>query len=95
MYIFGLIILTFFAVIGLTVFINEIVRSGHEDDKMTLTLTSLTAGDAEIRVRRAARICSDIRCSRLLCQCDDVTAIEICETLRADYPVIEIQAKVD
>ena len=95
MYIFGLIILTFFAVIGLTVFINEIIRSGHDDDRMMIMLTSLNADNAEMRVRYAAKVCTDIRCSRLLCQCDDVTAREICERLKDTYPVIKIYDKND
>ena len=89
-YIFGLIILTFFAVIGLAGFITAVMRGCGSDDKLKLVLSELTAGTAEARVRRAVSICEDIRCEHLICECADNEAARICEKLRDDHGIISI-----
>lgn len=94
MYILGMITLTFFAIIGLASFITAICRRTYvKDDRAVLVLRELTADNAEHRVRRAAAVCEELRCERLICECADDTAAEICDLLSADYPVIEIQEK--
>ena len=95
MYIIGLIILTFFALIGILAFINSIIKLRDPDRKATMILSDLSAGDAEMRIRRAARICSEIRCERLICMCADADSLFICKALSAVYPVIEARKAED
>ena len=93
MYIAGMLILTFFALIGLCAFITaiaDLIHSGTDNGAM-LILSGLSEADAEARVRRAARICRDKRCGRLICVVDpDDPAKIICENLTPEYPFIEI-----
>ena len=91
LYILCLIMLTFFAVIGLLTFINAIVLGlSSKNDDMNIILPSLTGSDAEHRVRKAVYICEEIGCRRLICKCADDEARLICSKLKASYPVIEI-----
>ena len=91
MYILGMIVLTFFAVIGAASFITAISRSiSGKDDCFVLVLKDLTENDAEIRVRRAVQLCGELRCEQLICECADDAAVRICEILREKHPIIEI-----
>ena len=92
MTIFSMIILVFFAVIGLCTFIASIIgtcfKSAGEAD---LILRSLSPDSAEQRIRTAAHICQTHRGYRLICVCaDSDPAYDICALMQKDYPFIEI-----
>ena len=90
MYILGMIVLSFFALIGAASFLSALLSSGA-DPETALLLENLTIDNAEIRIRRAARLCDRIRCDRLICRCADEEAEKICTMLMKEYRIIEIQ----
>lgn len=90
MYIVGLIILTFFAVLGLSAFLTPLLSEARNDPQLKLILEKLTASDAEIRVRRGVRLCRELRIERLICECADAEAIAVCERLKNDCRMIEV-----
>ena len=96
MYIIGLIILSFFALVGAVGFITALFgRSFDDSNPSELVLKALTAETAEVRVRRAAERCAQLRCEHLRCECLDDEALLICEKLRREYPVIEAVDKAE
>lgn len=98
MYIAGMIILVFFAVIGLGCFLSGIakrsLKSGCEG--MILLIPSIDEATAEAHIRSAAVIRQDMQGCRVVCVCgEDDPARVICETLRREYPFLEIVSRFD
>lgn len=90
MMILGLIILSFFALLGLLSFASALIgRAYREYNPSTLVLRKLNAESAEVRVRCAAARCVELRCGHLLCECADEEALFICKKLMHEYPIIE------
>lgn len=95
MYILGMIFLIFFAVIGLCAFITAVVDSLHRNtcDEITLLLQGLDENNAEISIRRAARIAQENSGVQIVIMCEkDDPAYPICEMMQKDYPFIEIRS---
>lgn len=92
MYILCMIILIFFAIIGLCAFITALVDSFYKASGETiLTLKDLSADSAENRIRSTARICSHHKGMRLVCICDeDNPAYDICRLMQKEYPFLAI-----
>ena len=92
LYIIVLIIMTFFAVIGLITFINALILGNDlRNEDVKLVLDSLSGNSAERRVRKAVNICEELSCRRLVCECSDEEARFICKKLKERYPIIEIE----
>lgn len=92
MYILSMIILIFFAIIGLCAFIGAILDAVCKSTgSVVLTIGDLSADNAEARIRCAARVCQHHRGYRLRCICDeDQPAYDICRLMQKDYPFMEI-----
>ena len=84
MYLFSMIILIFFAVIGLCAFISALLdavyRSGGQAE---LIITKLTPDSAEARILHAARICQH-HCK------EGEPAYDICKLMQKEYPFMQI-----
>ena len=92
MYILGMIILTFFAVIGAAHFISAILHSAAGyDEQLVMVLTELGADNAEYRLRNALSLCREMRCSHLRCECRDSEALYICNSFARHEPMIEVR----
>ena len=91
MYIVGIIMIAFFAVIGVLTFIAAITKLNTADEETDMTLRNIRAQNAEQRVRKAAKLCDRMRCQHLICRCLDEEAVIICERLRKEYRIIEIE----
>ncbi len=94
MYLFCMILLIFFAIIGLSAFINTIINAAHNsiDDEILLIIGNLNENNAEARIRKAARICMNTKGAQIICVCDDKNpAYSICEIMKREYPFIEIK----
>ena len=95
MYILGMIVLVFFAIIGLCAFITALIDTMHRSAcvEITLLLQELEAHNAEVSIRRAVRIAQENRGVRIVIVCDkDDPAYAICEMMQKDYPLIEIRS---
>ena len=96
MYIFAMLVLIFFAVIGITAFITAAGDALYRTKRgFFLVLPALDADNAEARVREAARLCKRKPGLRLICVCakgDDAAAI--CERLKQEYPFITVKSEV-
>ena len=92
MVIFGMLILIFFAIIGLCAFISSLLDIFYNNKSEALIiLRDLSADNAEARVRSAARLCLRKPSMRLLCVCDEENpAYDICLLLKKEYPFLEI-----
>lgn len=92
MFIFCMIILIFFAVIGLCAFITSILDYCYKgDQESVLIIKNLSADNAEARIRSAARICQHHKGMRLRCICgEDDPAFDICVLMQKEYPLMEI-----
>lgn len=93
MYILGMIVLIFFAIIGLCAFITAVIDAAHSstEDEILIVLRKLTADNAESRIRKSARICMSTKGAGLICVCDSgEPAYSICEMMKRDHPFIEI-----
>lgn len=90
MNVIGIIVLSFFALIGAAAFLSAMFRENTADKECALLLEHLTADKAEMRIRRAAKLCDRIGCQRLICRCSDVEAEQICERLTREYRIIEL-----
>lgn len=92
MYILMMIILIFFAVIGLCAFITALLDNlYHNNGKAELILKSLKPDNAEASIRSAARICQRHSGFTLICVCDeDDPAYDICRLMQKEYPFMEI-----
>lgn len=93
MYIIGMITLTFFAVIGAASFITSLLRANGADEHLSIVLSELNEDNAEARVRKAAHLCSEIRCEKLICECADMKTEEICARLSDEYSFIKIRGE--
>ncbi len=93
MYILYMIVLIFFAVIGLCSFITALIDSAHGSagKNIVITVRHPSANEAEAALRQAARICVRSKGARLICVCDsDEPSYPICELMQRDYPFIEL-----
>ena len=94
MYILLMIILIFFAVIGLCSFIAALIdKLYHNNGKAELILKDLKPDNAEVRIRSASRICQRHSTIKLICVCnEDDPAYDICRLMQKEYPFMEIQS---
>ncbi len=93
MYILGMILLVFFAVIGLTVFVSMLVKANLKSDTrdFILLISRVDEQNAEARIRTAAMMTDSVRGCRIICVCAETNpARVICEKLKRQYPQIEI-----
>lgn len=93
MYILCMIVLIFFAVIGLCSFITSLVDSAHgtAGKNIEITVRHPSPDETEATLRQAARICMKSRGARLICVCDsDEPSYPVCELMQRDYPFIEL-----
>lgn len=91
MLILCMIILIFFAIIGLCAFITAIADCFYSDSGAVLLLTGLDCENAEARIRAAERICRQHRGIRLKCVCDENDPVyDICVMMQKEYPMMEI-----
>ena len=92
MYILCMIILIFFAIIGLCAFIAALLDVFYRSDGETvMILKELSADNAEARIRSAARICQKHNGMHLVCICDEENpAYDICCLMKKEYPFLEI-----
>ncbi len=95
MYILGMIILIFFAIIGICAFITSILdHCYHGEHESLLIIDNLSAETAEARIRSAARICQHHKGMKLRCICsEDDPAYDICALMQKEYPLIEISSE--
>lgn len=92
MYILCMVILGFFALIGLCSFIAGITQNDVPCAK--LILSGLSADNAEAQLRAAAGICRRHKNIRLICICGrNDPAYDICRLMQKDHPFIEIEPK--
>ena len=93
MYILSMVILIFFAIIGLCTFIGAILdRAYRVKEGLTLIVEGLTPDSAEAQIRAAARICQRHKDVGMVCICgEDSSVKEICRLMKKDYPFIEIR----
>ena len=93
MLVFCMIILVFFAIIGLCAFITAILDIAYKgDSSAVLVIKDLKPDNAEARIRTAARICLKHTHIRLVCLCkEEDPAYDICCYLKKEYPFLEIQ----
>lgn len=92
MYIFCMILLVFFAIIGLSSFISAVMNLSYRGKgELLIVLNDLKADNAELRIRRAARLCKSTRGSCILCVCrENDPAYDIVRLMQREYPFIEI-----
>ncbi len=95
MYIFSMILLVIFAVIGLCAFFSALADCACRGrDEVQIVLQNLSADNAEARIRRAARICRQFRGSTIVCICESHSpACEIARLMQKEYPFMEICEK--
>ena len=93
MFVFCMIILVFFAIIGLCAFITAILDIACKSDgSAVLVVKDLKPDNAEARLRAAARICLSHTSIRLICVCrEDDPAYDVCRLLQKEYRFMEIQ----
>ena len=92
MYIICMIILIFFAIIGICAFITSLLdHCYHGEHESTLEIEDLSAENAEARIRSAARICQHHKGMTLRCVCSEENpAYDICKLMQKEYPLMEI-----
>lgn len=92
MVILCLIILIFFAIIGICAFITSLLdHCYHGEHESTLVIEGLSAENAEARIRSAARICQHHKGMTLRCVCSEENpAYDICKLMQKEYPLMEI-----
>lgn len=93
MYILGIVLLVFFAVIGLSVFIGTLIKAGmtSDTDGFILLIPSVSEENAEARIRSAVTLLQKTRGSRIICVCPkDHKARTICEKMKEQYSFLEI-----
>ncbi|WP_405356490.1 hypothetical protein [Ruminococcus sp.] len=92
MYILCMIILIFFAIIGICALITSLLdHCYHGDHETMLVLKELSTENAEARIRSAARICQHHKGMKLRCICDeDDPAFDICVMMQKEYPSMEL-----
>ena len=93
MYIFCMIILIFFAIIGICAFITSLLdHCYHGEHESTLVIEGLSAENAEARIRSAARICQHHKGMTLRCVCSEENpAYDICKLMQKEYPLMELR----
>ena len=98
MYILGLVILVFFAVVGLASFAGELYHAKMRDcaDRLILLIPHVDEDTAEMRIRSAIAAAESIKAGRIICVCSaDDPAFAICERLQEDHPILEIVGRFD
>lgn len=93
MYILCMIILIFFAIIGICALITSLLdHCYHGNHETMLVLKELSTENAEARIRSAARICQHHKGMKLRCICDeDDPAFDICVMMQKEYPSMELR----
>ena len=90
MYIVFLIILTFFAVIGVATFISAIRSASLScDGELILFLPEIDERCAEARIRYAASVVESVREYRIIAVCTDDNAKAICDKLKQKIENLE------
>ena len=98
MYIVGIVILVFFAIVGLSAFIAALIGLNRKTDTngMALMITDIDADNAEMRIRTAAAIAEENRIGRVICLCPEEDEVRmICEKMQKEYKVVEIKSEGD
>lgn len=100
MYILSMIVLVFFAMIGLCAFILSIVRiftDRYDENEYLIVIPNIKAENAEYGIRSAIRKINDIGRGRILCLCEknDTEATDICQRMKNECPHLEIVSKVE
>ena len=98
MYILGMIILVFFAVIGLAAFIGALIRAHCICDTggFILLIPRVDENNAEMRIRSALSVSESARVCRIICVCDENDpARMICEKMQRQFPQVEIVETID
>ena len=95
MYILCMIVLVFFAVIGLCAFAAALLDQFYQGSTdAELILKNLSPDNAESRIRSAAHICRRQKGIRLIILCSETDpAYDICRLMQKDYPFVEIMPK--
>lgn len=96
MVLFGMILLIFFAIIGLCAFVTALIDILYKGDQGgILVLRDLTPDNAEVSIRTAARICMRHTGIRLVCICEEDSAVaEICRLMQREYPFLETESRM-
>lgn len=98
MYILGMTILVFFAVIGLAAFIGALVKARLICDPqgVVLLIPQVDEETAEARIRTAAIMAESARGCRVVCVCDEHDpARMICEKMQKQFPQVELAESFD
>ena len=92
MYILCMIILIFFAIIGICALITSLLdHCYHGDHETMLVLKELSTENAEARIRSAARICQHHKGMKLQYVCDENDpAFDICAMMQKEYPLMKL-----
>lgn len=93
MYILGLVILVFFAVIGLAVFVSTLVKANlrSSTEGFILLIPQVSEDNAEARIRSATSIIGSTHGCRLICVCKNEPCTRmICEKMQREFPYLEI-----
>lgn len=98
MTIFCMILLVFFAIIGLCAFILSIVRifaDRYDQNDYLIVILKTNGENAEYSIRSAIRKINDLGKGEILCLCeeDDKEAAEICQRMKNDCPYLKIVSK--
>ena len=93
MYILSMIILIFFAVLGICAFISAVLDAMYKgDNTAVLVIKNLEPDNAEARIRSAAHICEQHKGISLLCVCNKTDpAFDICQLMQKEYSFMEIR----
>ncbi len=98
MYILGLVVLIFFAVIGLAVFVGTIAKANlrSNTEGMILLIPRVDENNAEAKIRSAAAMVDSVRGCRLICVCPkEDNARVICEKLQKEFPYLELASQCE
>lgn len=93
MYIFGWIILIFFAIVGLSVFIGTVIKANlkSDTDGFVLVVPYVDENNAEARIRSAAAMTEGAHGCRVICICrENDPARIICEKMKQEFPQLKI-----
>ena len=98
MYIVCMVILIFFAVIGVSHFIIGLYRlllDAYDDAGYILVVPKMKPGNTEIRLRKAIAACKHLKNIKIICICDsdDDETKAIIEFVKKDYKNIEISVR--
>jgi len=93
MYILGMVILVFFAVIGIAALAGALIRAQliSDTDGFILLIPQVDEATAEARIRSAVMMAQAQRGCRIVCVCrEGSSARELCSRMQREYPQVEI-----